>query len=114
MTFKDFYNTPDDPAKKRGPHHLKLSRGLNMNRKNPGIVAKMHQLDSSESPLVRKLKGLQAGREVIHNPREAQKIASKYGIDINIVKSGTPRTLGNKTGITMSFDNTTGKFLLIK
>lgn len=116
MTFDEFYHKPgkNDPTKKRGPHHLKLSRGLNMNRKDPGIVAKMHQLDSDEHPLVRRLKSQQRGKEFLHNPSDAQKIASKYGIDMAAVQRGESKTLGNKTGISLVYDRTTNKYVLTK
>lgn len=117
MTFEDFYNKPPkdaDPTKKRGPHHLKLGRGLNMDRKNPGIVAKMHQIDSDEHPLVRRLKTQNQGREVLHNPSDAHKIASKYGIDLAAVQRGEAKTLGNKTGISINFDSGAKLFILTK
>lgn len=114
MTFEDFYKSPDDPANKRGPHHLKLSRGLNMDRKNPGIVAKMNQIDSSEHPLVRRLKSQVHGKEFIHSPADAQKIAAKYGIDMAAVQHGESKILGNKTGISMTFDKASGKYVLVK
>lgn len=115
MTFEDFYkNDTPDPTKKRGPHHLKLSRGLNTDRKKQNVVAAMHQIDSSEHPLVRKLKSLRNGREVIHNPKDAQKIASKYGINLGTLKPGEKRTLGNKTGISIMQDSASGKYMLVK
>lgn len=117
MTFEDFYKAPeikDDPTKKRGPHHLKLSRGLNMNRKNPGIVAKMHQIDSDEHPLVRRLKSQTHGKEFIQNPAEAQKIAARYGIDMGAIQRGETKLLGNKTGISMTLDRKSGKYVLVK
>jgi hypothetical protein len=114
MTFEDFYKNPADPAKKRGPHHLKLTRGLNTDRKSQNIVAKMHQIDSSEHPLIRKLKSLQTGKEVIHNPRDAQKIAGKYGINLQTMQPGERRDLGNKTSIAIMHDPQTGKYILVK
>lgn len=116
MTFEDFFNKPNkvDPTKKRGPHHLKLGRGLNTDRKDLGIVAKMHQLDPEEHPLVRRLKSQTRGREFIHNPSDAQKVASKYGINLSAIQRGESKTLGNKTGITMSYDTTSGKYVLTK
>jgi hypothetical protein len=116
MDFQNFFNTSSDvdPTKKRGPHHLNLGRGLNTKRKNPGIVARMNQIDSSEHPLIRRLKGIASGKEFIHNPSDAQKIASKYGISLSKVQQGKPRTLGNKTGITIQFDPSSKKYVLTK
>lgn len=116
MDFQNFFNTPADvdPTKKRGPHHLNLGRGLNTKRKNPGIVAKMNQIDSTEHPLIRRLKGLTTGKEFIHNPSDAQKIASKYSINLSKIQQGETKTLGNKTGITIHFDPASKKYMLTK
>lgn len=114
MTFEDFYKKPLEPEKKRGPHHLKLGRGLNTDRKSLNVVAKMNELDPTEHPALRKLKGLTSGREFIHNPAEAQSIAGRFGIDLGAVKAGEPKILGNKTGIKMHYDGARNVFVLTK
>jgi hypothetical protein len=114
MTFEEFYKKPLDPVKKRGPHHLKLGRGLNTDRNKLNIVAKMHELDPTEHPLLRKLKGLTSGREFIHNVADAQQIAGRFGIDLSAVKAGEPKILGNKTGIKIHFDVPRNVFVLTK
>lgn len=81
-----------DPSKRRGPHHLNLSRGLISNPKN--FVAKMNQVDPSEPHEIRALKAGNSKSAVI-SIMKAKHIADKYHLNWDKLENGKALGLSN-------------------